>query len=104
MKNGPSTVRPFRICAAFAGRPARRFNQHLLVVAIELPDREAAATREPAGRRRAIHRTSHWLAEKPPRLLAACVARRRSCGHWASTLPSAGKAGPEAGSIKIRAT
>src|SRR5262249_16677539 len=35
----------------------------------------------------------------PASFLAACVARRRSCGHWASTLPSAGKAGPEAGSL-----
>src|SRR5262249_13900355 len=35
----------------------------------------------------------------PAHSLAACVARRRSCGHWASTLPSAGKAGPEAGSL-----
>src|SRR5262245_47902992 len=35
----------------------------------------------------------------PAPSLAACVVRRRSCGHWASTLPSAGKAGPEAGSL-----
>jgi hypothetical protein len=35
----------------------------------------------------------------PAHSLAACVARRRSCGQWASTLPSAGKAGPEAGSL-----
>jgi hypothetical protein len=33
----------------------------------------------------------------PARSLAACVARRRSCGHWASTLLSVAKAVPEAG-------
>src|SRR5262249_3463750 len=30
---------------------------------------------------------------------SARAARRRSCGHWASTLPSAAKAAPEAGSL-----
>jgi hypothetical protein len=33
------------------------------------------------------------------RSLAACVASRRSCGHWASRLRSVAKAGPEAGSL-----
>ena len=41
------------------------------------------------------------------RSLAACVARRRSCGHWASTLRSVVKAEPEAGSsgcVRARTT
>ena len=74
-RSWPSAARGRAVPATFCGRAA---------VATVMAPRGTV----PAGRK------------TPARLLAACVARRRSCGHWASTLPSAGKAGPEAGSLE----
>ena len=82
MKAGPSAVGPF---ARLSRRPVRRFKQHLLVVAIELPDREAAATRTPAGGRRSakqVGRTGYRMTR-----VRKMARSPRSGGLTTSTIP-----------------
>jgi hypothetical protein len=92
--------RPGACAADGAPGPTRIHARALRPGRVQLVDgkwRRLFACRRRSQRRRHFEGRMGW-PKIPARSLAACVGRRRSCGHWASRLRSVAKAEPEIGS------